>query len=74
MLGDGLPSAVTMGSDKGDTSTSDILAGLTPLMEESLASYLRKLGNNDTFLYSWADAKEFPKADPMDVPSEVMER
>jgi hypothetical protein len=42
--------------------------------QESLASYIRKLESTNFFMYSWADAKEFPKTSPMDVPGEVMDQ
>ncbi len=68
---DDLPALEASGSNKCGTPTSDILAGLSPMLEDDeeqdgIALYLRKMGELTVLLYHWQDAKEYPDLNPID--------
>jgi hypothetical protein len=73
------PALRTFSSNERSPPTSDILAGLTLMLEDdeeeqdSIALYLRKTGELTVlFLYQWQNAKEYPELTPMDFSEEIV--
>jgi hypothetical protein len=78
--GSGLPllSSSEGSEEYSPSSTTDFLAGLSPLDDEDeqdcVALYLRKLGDVKVLLYNWLDAKEYPEFTPIEASEEIVDQ